>query len=273
MEGYEMNISKVFILLLSVGVYGCSSASTKNTPVNPSANNDGGTFYISGILPENTEPLIYGIYISSECSDEQLGFIGGLGSGKFTKIIKAGYQSYKPDITFNKDTGVFSTQLPKDGGSHCQWALGDVIVGLKTNEIYNEKNQPATIRLNVKAYGNSQYSIKKAKEDRRKIVTGDLLVNTTYYLSIEHRFNNKKIIKLIDDSHYGVKYALINNGIDSHVDFSPKLDLSYATHFYEKMSAETNKPTFSRVYPNGQVDNGKDAIDVRPYKFYEKDSK
>lgn len=266
-----MNIYKVFFLLLSIGTYGCSHGAP--APVNTGANNDGGTFYISGILPENTEPLIYGIYISSECSDEQLGFIGGLGSGKFTEIIKAGYQSYKPDITFNKDTGVFSTKLPKDGGSNCQWALSDVFVGFKTNSIYNEKNQPATAGINVKSYNNNSYSISRAESEKRKLVNGELVFNTTYYPVTEHYLNKKKSIKVINDNPYATKYALINDSKDSYVKFTPNLDPNYMVHFYEKINPKTQKPTFSRAYPNGFIDNGKDAINVRPYKFYEKDSK
>lgn len=266
-----MNISKVFILLLSFWVYGCSSASTENTPINPSANTDGGTFFISGTLPKNTEPLIYGVYISSVCRDEQLGFISGLGSGKYTTIIKLGYQSYKPKIAFNKDSGVFSTQLPKNGGSECNWSLFNVMLTLEVKDFKNEKNEPSTITIDVSTGSDNKYYITRAKSELRQVVYGELNIGGVYYPSIEtSELLRKRSVKFISNDMNDSKYAVVSNTKDTRVSFSPYIDIDYVVYADDVIDHKLRKINFTKKYPDGTVDIGDAAKDMRKYKFYEK---
>ncbi|MCS3766590.1 hypothetical protein HNP12_000638 [Aeromonas hydrophila] len=264
-----MKILKVVFLLSSIGAYGCTQATTP--PVALETDSNAGTFFVSGKLQKNVEPLIYGIYISDKCKDEQLGFIGGLGSGSYTKIIKPGYQSYKPEITENNETGEFSAQLPKNGGSECNWSLLNVMLTLKVKDFKNEKNEPSTITINVSSGSNNKYYVARAKSELRQIVYGELNIGGVYYPSIEtSELLKKRSIRFISNDLNDSKYAVVSNTKDTRVRFAPYIDLDYVVYADDIIDHKLRKINFTKRYPDGTVDIGDAAKDMRKYKFYEK---
>lgn len=259
------HILKVAIILSFISSSGCSSPEI----ISSSHEKSDGNVSISGVLPPETNITVSGIYSSSKCLDKQVGFIGGLGSGEYTTLVKGKYNIYKPTVQHNKTTGSFDANLPNNGGTSCNWGLSRVVIKLNFLQQGNLKNE-SSITQDIEFFGNSNSAIELAKKSGKKIFYGDIDNHETYY-----RFTRTSIIlnerdeSWISDKFPDSGVVLITNKKDVKILFSPKIDHEYTVSYTVEKDPGTGKSLLKTVYPNGAVIEGIDAQKLLPYKFYE----
>ncbi len=259
------HIQKVVIILSFISSYGCSSPEI----ISSSHEKSDGNVFISGIIPPEANITVSGIYSSSKCLDKQVGFIGGLGSGEYTTLVKGKYSIYKPTVQHNKTTGNFDANLPNNGGTSCNWGLSRVVIKLNFLQQGNFKNENS-ITQDIEFFGNSNSAIELAKRSGKKIFHGNVDNHETYY-----KFTRKStILNEMDELWTSDKYpepgiALITEKKDVKILFSPKINHEYRVNYTVDIDPSTGKPSLKTVYPNGTIIKGIDAQKLLPYKFYE----